>query len=35
MEPLSRPPRGKSERKIAMSTRALDALEAWMRGLAA
>jgi methylenetetrahydrofolate--tRNA-(uracil-5-)-methyltransferase len=35
MEPLARPPRGKMDRKLAMSTRALDALAAWMRGRAA
>jgi len=35
MEPLSRPPRGKMDRKLAMATRALDALAAWMRGRAA
>ncbi len=31
MEALPHPPRGKSERKLAMSTRALAALEEWMR----
>lgn len=32
MEPLEKPPRGKADRKVAMSHRALDALDAWMRG---
>ena len=35
MAPLPHPPRGKMDRKLAMSTRALDALEAWMRSRAA
>jgi methylenetetrahydrofolate--tRNA-(uracil-5-)-methyltransferase len=35
MEPLSRPPRAKMDRKLAMATRALDALAAWMRSRAA
>jgi methylenetetrahydrofolate--tRNA-(uracil-5-)-methyltransferase len=35
MEPLVRPPRGKMDRKLAMATRALDALDAWMRDRAA
>jgi len=35
MEPLAAPPRSKMERKLAMATRALDALEAWMRDRAA
>ncbi len=30
MMPLEKPPRGKMERKLAISTRALDALEQWM-----
>src|SRR6185295_18790427 len=30
MAPLERPPRGKMERKLAMSARALDALSAWV-----
>jgi methylenetetrahydrofolate--tRNA-(uracil-5-)-methyltransferase len=32
MEPLARPPRGKMERKLAMSERALTALDLWMSG---
>lgn len=35
MEPLARPPRSKMDRKLAISTRALDALAVWMRGRAA
>ncbi len=35
MEPLVSPPRGKADRKTAMSTRALESLAAWMRGIAA
>ena len=35
MAPLDHPPRGKAERKIAMSTRALQALADWMQGRAA
>jgi methylenetetrahydrofolate--tRNA-(uracil-5-)-methyltransferase len=35
MEPLDRPPRGKADRKMAMATRALDALTEWMRERAA
>ena len=35
MEPLVHPPRGKMERKLAISTRALDALSEWMRRFAA
>lgn len=35
MEPLTRPPRGKMDRKMAMATRALDALGDWMRERAA
>jgi methylenetetrahydrofolate--tRNA-(uracil-5-)-methyltransferase len=31
MPPLAQPPRGKMERKLAMSARALDDLERWMR----
>jgi methylenetetrahydrofolate--tRNA-(uracil-5-)-methyltransferase len=30
MEPLPRPPRGRLDRKLAMSTRALTDLDAWM-----
>jgi methylenetetrahydrofolate--tRNA-(uracil-5-)-methyltransferase len=30
MPPLDRPPRGKADRKLALSNRALEALEAWM-----
>jgi methylenetetrahydrofolate--tRNA-(uracil-5-)-methyltransferase len=30
MPPLDRPPRGKMERKLAISSRALEALDAWM-----
>ena len=32
MPPLERAPRGKMERKLALSTRALDDLDQWMRG---
>ncbi|MFN7917250.1 MAG: methylenetetrahydrofolate--tRNA-(uracil(54)-C(5))-methyltransferase (FADH(2)-oxidizing) TrmFO [Vicinamibacterales bacterium] len=32
MEPLEKPPRGKADRKVAMSNRALDELAVWMRG---
>ena len=35
MEPLARPPRGKMDRKLAMSNRALADLTAWLQGLAA
>jgi methylenetetrahydrofolate--tRNA-(uracil-5-)-methyltransferase len=35
MEPLVRPPRGKMDRKLAMASRALDALGVWMRDRAA
>jgi methylenetetrahydrofolate--tRNA-(uracil-5-)-methyltransferase len=35
MEPLARPPRGKMDRKLAMSNRALVDLTAWLQGLAA
>jgi len=35
MEPLAKPPRGKGDRKVAMSNRALDALAAWLRERAA
>lgn len=35
MEPLMTPPRGKMERKLAMATRALAALETWTRHRAA
>ena len=35
MEPLTRPPRGKMDRKVAMANRALDALAEWMRERAA
>jgi methylenetetrahydrofolate--tRNA-(uracil-5-)-methyltransferase len=35
MQPLDRPPRNKADRKLAMSARALDALEAWRNGRAA
>ena len=35
MEPLARPPRGKAERKLAMSARALEALDAWIGSRAA
>jgi methylenetetrahydrofolate--tRNA-(uracil-5-)-methyltransferase len=31
MEPLSRPPRGRMDRKLAMADRALDALRDWMQ----
>ncbi|MGE3955889.1 MAG: methylenetetrahydrofolate--tRNA-(uracil(54)-C(5))-methyltransferase (FADH(2)-oxidizing) TrmFO [Vicinamibacterales bacterium] len=31
MEPLVQPPRGKADRKVALSHRALEALDAWMR----
>ena len=31
MEPLAKPPRGKMERKLALSKRALEDLDAWMR----
>jgi methylenetetrahydrofolate--tRNA-(uracil-5-)-methyltransferase len=31
MAPLERPPRGKTERKLALSARALDDLAQWMR----
>jgi methylenetetrahydrofolate--tRNA-(uracil-5-)-methyltransferase len=31
MEPLVKPPRGKMDRKLAMSKRALDDLDAWAR----
>jgi folate-dependent tRNA-U54 methylase TrmFO/GidA len=34
MQPLERGPRGKLERKLAMSARALNALEEWRRGRA-
>ena len=34
MEPLDSPPRGKADRKVAISTRALDALRLWMEGRA-
>ena len=34
MEPLDSPPRGKADRKAAMSARALDALRSWMEGRA-
>jgi methylenetetrahydrofolate--tRNA-(uracil-5-)-methyltransferase len=34
MEPLARPPRGKMDRKIAMSNRALEALREWMQARA-
>jgi methylenetetrahydrofolate--tRNA-(uracil-5-)-methyltransferase len=34
MEPLARGPRGKADRKLAMSARALDALGEWMRSRA-
>ena len=34
MEPLSRPPRSKMDRKLAMADRALDALRDWMQGRA-
>jgi methylenetetrahydrofolate--tRNA-(uracil-5-)-methyltransferase len=33
MEPLVKPPRGKMERKLALSERALAALDGWMRTL--
>jgi methylenetetrahydrofolate--tRNA-(uracil-5-)-methyltransferase len=33
MEPLVKPPRGKMERKLALSERALAALDGWMRAL--
>jgi methylenetetrahydrofolate--tRNA-(uracil-5-)-methyltransferase len=35
MEPLSRPPRGKMDRKLAMANRALEALAAWLQRAAA
>ncbi len=35
MQPLDQPPRGKGDRKLAMSARALDALDDWMKGRAA
>jgi methylenetetrahydrofolate--tRNA-(uracil-5-)-methyltransferase len=35
MEPLTSPPRGKMDRKVAMANRALDALAGWMRERAA
>jgi methylenetetrahydrofolate--tRNA-(uracil-5-)-methyltransferase len=35
MEPLTSPPRGKMDRKVAMANRALDALAEWMRERAA
>ena len=35
MPPLKQPPRGKMERKIALSNRALDDLSRWMRERAA
>ena len=35
MEPLVKPPRGKMDRKLAMSNRALADLTAWLQGLAA
>lgn len=35
MEPLASPPRGKGDRKLAMSARALEALAEWMRDRAA
>jgi len=35
MEPLVKPPRGKMDRKLAMASRALDALGQWMRDRAA
>jgi methylenetetrahydrofolate--tRNA-(uracil-5-)-methyltransferase len=35
MEPLSKPPRGKMDRKLAMANRALDALAGWLRERAA
>jgi methylenetetrahydrofolate--tRNA-(uracil-5-)-methyltransferase len=35
MEALVRPPRGKMDRKLAMASRALDALGVWMRDRAA
>jgi methylenetetrahydrofolate--tRNA-(uracil-5-)-methyltransferase len=34
MEPLARPPRGKMDRKVAMSNRALEALREWMQARA-
>jgi methylenetetrahydrofolate--tRNA-(uracil-5-)-methyltransferase len=34
MEPLPRPPRGKMDRKVAMSNRALEALHQWMQARA-
>ena len=35
MEPLVKPPRGKMDRKVAMATRALEALASWMQDRAA
>lgn len=35
MQPLDRPPRGKGDRKVAMSERALDELARWLGGRAA